>query len=32
LTLAEDDTEVELATGSICEVEGHYKFVSFIRD
>jgi hypothetical protein len=32
LRLAGDDTEVELATGSICEVEGHFKFVSFIRD
>jgi hypothetical protein len=27
-----DGAPVELATGSVAEVDGHYKFISFIRD
>jgi hypothetical protein len=27
-----DGSEVQLATGSIAEIDGQYKFISFIRD
>ena len=32
LTVTDKGSSAELATGSIAEVEGRYKFISFIRD